>query len=84
MDRKLINILIGSIYFLMATVAFAAQRIICEMYQANTYMGHLDGFHNLGGLLFNWYSDLVLLLLATVFFGVGIYFTFFRSRKKPK
>ena len=47
-------------------------------------MGHLDGFHNLGGLLFNWYSDLVLLLLAAVFFGVGIYFTFFRSRKKPK
>ena len=81
---KLLNILIGSIYFLASVIVFVSQRIICEMYQANMYAGRLDEVHNLGGLLYNWYSDLLLYPLSALLFVIGIYFTFFSSIGEPK
>lgn len=78
MSYKLMNILIGSIYFLAAAVTFSCQRVILDMFVTNP-----TGF-NLGGYLFQHYNDLSLLVLAVIFLCIGVFFTFFSKIGKPQ
>lgn len=81
MKYKLINVLIGSIYFLAAAVTFSCQRIIMDMY---CILPLPSGTYNKGGLFFQDTNDFILLILSIIFFGLGIYFTFFSKIGKPK
>lgn len=81
MNYKLINILIGSIYFFAAAVTFSCQRIIIDMYNI---LPLPSGTYNKGGLLFQDSNDLILLILSIFFFCLGVYFTFFSEIGKPK